>query len=278
MEKNKWIQEVTPFINLWKSVCVGIDAIDKKFAKSSLENAIDNFIDLELSGALNLLNVIHADIELISKISRGLVLMTNDIHQVIFSLIKGETPSTWSGMWEGPVSVSDFMKYSVEKTLLIDKNRQKLANGIFFTEKLQLSDFMNPISLINAQRQQTSRECNNLLTVVNVSMDSLILATSWNNMDLKDCPVKFNIHGLLIQGCSFDGSRLLEATSNDPIFTTVPNFYLGWIEQESYIMKNKFEIPVYSNPSREQKVFSLTVPCDDPTPWVLAGVACFVKA
>jgi dynein heavy chain 2 len=270
LEKENWTREITPFITLWKQIIVRIVSLRDKYTGLSTGEPIDDFIDLELTDSLSLIGIITKNLDQISKIISGLQQMTNDLQQIVFALIKGETPVTWLSLWEGPETVSVFMKSLIEKTILVNTIKERLANGTFYQHPIGLSDFLNPIIFLNAHRQQTSRK-------MKVSIDSLRLVSSWNNFELKDCPVTIQIHGLLIQGCGFDGSRLLGAGPNDNIFNNVPVFQMGWVKNGTFSMKNKLEIPIYSNTSREYKVATLIVPCDDPTQWILAGVACVLK-
>jgi dynein heavy chain 2, cytosolic len=181
-------------------------------------------------------------------------------------------------LWEGPENVSTFLRSLVRKCEAIKGYRDKLSSGKFFNEPLQLSEFLNPITFLNAQRQQTSRQSSSPLTVVMVSMDSLKLVSNWTASDLEGCPITVTAQGMLIQGCKYDGASLSEADQNDPIFSMVPNFVLGWVKETSINLKSKLEVPVYSSPSREHKVTSLLVPCTDFAVWILAGVAFFLSS
>lgn len=204
----------------------------------------------------------------ISKILRGTALLSNEVLEIGAALLRGETPDSWANIWEGPNKAPAFIETVVIKTLAIMQHREQVLANTFFNFSLQLSSFFNPITFLNAHRQLSSRKLKR-------PMDTLQLVSSW---DKSEGPLAVKVEGLLVQGCRFDGSRLLEAEPNDPIFSSIPVFNLAWLPQESVSKVGKVNIPVYSNSSREKCVTNLLVPCvGSYAPWVLAGVAFFIS-
>lgn len=108
-------------------------------------------------------------------------------------------------------------------------------------------------------------------------MDTLKLVSTWRG-EQGNSLYNITVENLLIQGCTFDGTNLLEAGPNDPIFATVPSFQLAWVPEESVKMAGKMNIPVYVTPNREKAVTNLCVPyLESPSQWILAGVAFFLS-
>ncbi|KAI8925894.1 dynein heavy chain and region D6 of dynein motor-domain-containing protein [Entophlyctis helioformis] len=275
-DKEKWSQELLPFLQLWKKLNTGIDLLQKKVTVQADADPIPAFFDLELLAALNLIRRIHADLASISKLLRGMVLLSNDIQQVGTALMRGETPAIWMSMWEGPESAQSYMREVISKGVSVQSLRDKAAagasGGVVFKDPIALSSLLNPVTFLNAQRQQTSRK-------LKQPMDSLRLLSTWNPSELKDCPLKVSVNGVLLQGCNFNGDRLSEAGTNDPIFTVVPTCHMGWVSEVSIKSTGKLEVPLYINPTREKMVTSLMVPCqDDGATWIQAGVSFFLSA
>ena len=107
-------------------------------------------------------------------------------------------------------------------------------------------------------------------------MDSMTLVAAWGKAE-SEAGISISIEGMLVQGCKCDGTRLSEAESTDPIFSSVPTFKLSWVPQEIIKAKGS-HIPVYTNPSRENTVSNLMVPFGGvQAPWILAGVAFFIS-
>ncbi|KAJ3116477.1 Cytoplasmic dynein 2 heavy chain 1 [Phlyctochytrium bullatum] len=136
----------------------GNDLLQKKIGSSLDVDPVNSFLTLELSNGITLLRRIHADLSAISKVLRGTVLMTNDILAVAGSLMASETPKSWQAIWEGPDAPQTYMKDTVQNAIAVDTWRSKLANNTLFSEPIQLCTFYNPITFLNALRQQTSRK------------------------------------------------------------------------------------------------------------------------
>lgn len=66
-----------------------------------------------------------------------------------------------------------------------------------------------------------------------VPMDELKLATSWRSSGVDNASVSVKINGLLLEGCMFDGSRLVETHSNSPSVTSVSSCSIAWVPEVS---------------------------------------------
>ncbi|KAI8896032.1 dynein heavy chain and region D6 of dynein motor-domain-containing protein [Globomyces pollinis-pini] len=270
--KDQWAQQLLPFLQLWKKLNTGSDILQKKLTIKSNLDPILSFFDLELQNGLELVQKIHNDLGNISKILRGTVLLSNEVQSIGSSLILGETPKIWSSIWEGSEKAQIYIESVILKATSVNKYRDTVIAGSFFSLPFQISNLYNPITYLNALRQQTSRKLQR-------PMDTLKLISSWRNSTEESSYVyKVTVEGILIQGCNFDGERLSEATPNDPIFNTVPAFQLAWVPEEKVSLHGKMNLPVYVDPSREKLVTNLLVPMNDnATPWILAGVALFLS-
>ena len=84
-----------------------------------------------------------------------------------------------------------------------------------------------------------------------------------------------------MEGCSFDGSRLLENHLESPSITTVPPCLVSWVANATpppYPTHRSISLPVYFSAERERLVTCLDVPCgEDQETWVQCGAAMFLS-
>ncbi|KAJ3088912.1 Cytoplasmic dynein 2 heavy chain 1 [Quaeritorhiza haematococci] len=271
-ERERWVKELTPFLQLWKKLNTGNDLLQKKMTSTNDLTPIPTFFSLEMSNALNIARKIHADLSTISKVLRGSALVSNDISVIATSLMRAETPASWSSCWEGPEDASDFMRETVSRAIAVCNWREKSLAGNLLSQPIQLSNLFNPITFLNALRQQTARK-------VQLPMDELKLVSTWGSGNTLSTPVVASIEGLYLQGCNFDGVRLSEASANDPSFVPAPVCHVAWVSKAANHNDGHLEVPLYATPSREQLVATLQLPSSsgDSAQWILAGVALLIS-
>lgn len=107
-------------------------------------------------------------------------------------------------------------------------------------------------------------------------MDAFELDASWGN-ELNGCPSAVTIRGLHLQGARFDGKYLSDLAADDSELASVPDFRLGWIPRKLFTAIGKLGIPLYADSTRELQIATVYVPCSDPNPWILTGVAFIVS-
>ncbi|KAJ3307863.1 Cytoplasmic dynein 2 heavy chain 1, partial [Blyttiomyces sp. JEL0837] len=160
-DKEKWSRELMPFLQLWKKLNTGNDLLQRKLSVSSETDPILSFFSLELTHGITLIRKIHADLSYISKVLRGTALMSTEVISTAQSLMKGETPANWLSIWDGPTeNPQTYLKDAVSNTLTVDSLKQKAVNSSLFSSNsgIQLSSLLNPVTFLNALRQQTSRK------------------------------------------------------------------------------------------------------------------------
>ena len=59
-------------------------------------------------------------------------------------------------------------------------------------------------------------------------MDSLKFACSWKS-GVHGARLPIKVPGLLLEGCTFDGSRLSENQRDSPIISSIPDCVMAWI-------------------------------------------------
>ncbi|KAI8761529.1 cytoplasmic dynein 2 heavy chain 1 [Biomphalaria glabrata] len=95
------------------------------------------------------------------------------------------------------------------------------------------------------------------------SMDSLKFACSWRG-SIQVARTSIKVGGLMIEGCTFDGSRLSKNQRDSPSVVAIPLCIVSWIPKESpdpYGMDDVISLPVYYSSTRDRIVTRLDVPC-----------------
>ncbi|KAI8842138.1 dynein heavy chain and region D6 of dynein motor-domain-containing protein [Chytridium lagenaria] len=273
-ERERWSRELMPFLQLWKKLNTGNDLLQKKIGGGAETDPINSFLTLVRTYQRHHSSPqIHSDLSSISKVLRGTLLMTSDVHAVSSSLMISETPKSWMGLWEGPESPQDYMKDVIHNAMAVDAWRGKMTNGSLFGEPLQLCALFNPVTFLNALRQQTSRKRKFILLLTQIyGFCDLGYANPWTNSSSSPpgqkptCPKPpstIAIDGLLLQGCNFDGLRLRILCRRS---------LLPKIALMLHSMDTKDRDTALFDAKKERLVGMLQVPGTDENPtWVLAG-------
>lgn len=91
------------------------------------------------------------------------------------------------------------------------------------------------------------------------------------------------IEGLLLQGCSFDNSKITEAHASAAEVLSAGPCTLAWIPADAtspFYEPNTatVDVPVYQNLLREKLITVLSMPCTGTKDkWLLAGIALFLS-
>ena len=89
--------------------------------------------------------------------------------------------------------------------------------------------------------------------------------------------------GLLLEGCSFDGSRLLENQRDSLSVSIVPPCSVAWVTKDTTPPYNPTEcisLPLYYSAERYKLVTCMDVPAGtgaSKTLWIQSGAAFFLK-
>ena len=93
----------------------------------------------------------------------------------------------------------------------------------------------------------------------------------------------FQISGLQLEGCSFDGTRLLENRRDSPSVSDIPPCTVAWVTKDTPPPYNESEcisLPLYYSSDRYKLVTCLDVPGGggaNRVQWVQSGAALFLK-
>ncbi|CAF3379900.1 unnamed protein product [Rotaria sp. Silwood1] len=275
-DKEKWSALLTPLLNLWKKLNQDTDFI-KLRVQPPIEDGslspIQSFLQLERYNGIQLVQTIHENLASLSKVIRGINLITNEIQEYAKDLLQNETPQTWQDRWEGPTDSMQYLRAVVSKAKAMQQIATSIKDRDIFSQTINLSDLFRPDTFLNALRQQTARETKQ-------PMDTLLLSTSWSGEVKHGKNVSIKIGGLQLEGCSFDNGRLSESAPDSPSVTAFPSCYIAWIPQDAGQQETRetISLPVYFNATRDKIVTRLNVPCSsDKDKWLQCGAALFLK-
>ena len=87
-------------------------------------------------------------------------------------------------------------------------------NGSLLQKELDLSDLFNPDTFLGALRQLTAREHG-------LSMDELKFSNAWSRGGVTGAKLPIKVTGLLIEGATFDGVKLVDSSVQSPTLSMV---------------------------------------------------------
>ncbi|XP_054724974.1 LOW QUALITY PROTEIN: cytoplasmic dynein 2 heavy chain 1-like [Uloborus diversus] len=278
----RWNAELSPILVLWKKLNQGSQLIHLQLQGSNDEGGgededtppVLSFIRQEYRSGVRLLQTVHASLASISKVIRGAILLTDEIHRLATSLLKHETPMAWQRRWEGPEDPLSYLRATVRRATALAQNWLPEAEaGDLLQSGLDLSHLFHPDTFLNALRQQTARECK-------VSMDNLKFVCNWKGK-ISQSKISVTITGIYLEGCLFDGHQLSECQHDSAVVSLVPTFAAAWIPKDfpsSYREDEMISMPIYFTSDRERIVTCISLPCGgEQDRWVQSGAALFLK-
>ncbi|CAF0769940.1 unnamed protein product [Adineta steineri] len=275
-DKDKWSALLTPLLNLWKKLNQDAGLLKLKVHPPTEDGSlspIQSFLQLERYNGIELVQTIHENLAALSKVIRGISLITNEVQEYAKDLLQNETPQTWQNRWEGPTDPMQYLRAVVSKAKAMTQIAASIKDREIFSQTINLSDLFRPDTFLNALRQQTARETKQ-------PMDTLVLNTSWSGEVKHGKNVSVKISGLQLEGCSFDSGRLSESAPDSPSVTSFPSCYIAWIsrdvaQQETH---ETISLPVYFSATRDRIITRLNVPCgSNKDKWLQCGAALFLK-
>nr|XP_040568861.1 cytoplasmic dynein 2 heavy chain 1-like [Lepeophtheirus salmonis] len=274
-ERDKWQSELSPLLGLWKQLNKnGSHLLQMKMRHPvyvEKQDPMVSFVQFESYNGTIVLQTIHKTLSSLSKVLRGTLLIDDSISKLANSLLNRCTPYEWQNKWSGPLDPTEYMRISVRKAHKILEWKNKCENGSFFQDELDLSSLFNPDTFLGALRQWKSR-------LSGLSMQSLQFHVNWSQgLETEEGAVR--VSGVMMEGASFDGLRLIENNHESPISSNSPSCSFTWVQKECVTgRRDAISLPLYDNYMREKIIGHIRVPCgDDRDKWLQAGVVFFLK-
>lgn len=284
---SEWKDQLSPVVTMWKQMLQ--DNKDLLQPLGEMDDPalapVDSFVVMEVTGARALVSLVDSGLSGIHEFVMGRALMSAELHQLGSCLLRGQVPQSWDARWEGPDNPLAWMRLLVRKAVALNDWLRRSKERTLLGRPLSLNDLFRPATFVDALRQQAAR-------AVHRALDTLKLVALWGSSSSASTaasgkglaggalpPVHASIDGLLLQGCSFDAGKLVEAQPSAPELIQMPRCTLAWIPEEapSPYGSDVVDVPVYQNLLREKIVVTLSVPCSgSKQKWNVAGVALFL--
>lgn len=121
---------------------------------------------------------------------------------------------------------------------------------------MALSDLFNPDLFLVAYKLQSAQR-------QKVSVDQLILVTTFEKGSLTDGGKPLKIRGLLLQGCTFSEKKLddKEGSGSSAEYEILPVCYLSYVsKRDANLDKDLITVPLFTNLSREKMITEVKLP------------------
>jgi len=281
----QWQAQLGPLLRLWdtlasqaaplKAAVKEVGASRRGKNASAPSSPVDAFVALERLHAVKVVETVGRTLNAINKVLRGQATLSSTVKASGQQLLVDEVPSSWEALWaEGPTAPSDFIRSVVRRGLAIEDWWAKVqAGSLLNSGPLDLSQLFHPGPFLNALRQQTAR-------ATKVPLDHLKLGTCWDMGRLGQHAIQ--VGGLLVQGATFDGTRLGPLAQDSPISRAVPPMGLAWLHHETPLpYAHHISTPLYSTQDRAHVLIEVQLPIasqEEEVANTLAGLALFMTA
>jgi dynein heavy chain 2 len=274
-----WAKLVSPFIGHWQKLGVQQPRVSSEsMGKTSALDPVDGFVKQQVETAEKLVAAVGGAFASIDKVARGVELLSPGVQAVADRLIRGEVPDAWDAIWEGPTDAKKWLSGLASRVAAIGDWAARVKAGAVLSAAVKLGDLFEPKIFLNALRQQTAR-------VSRVPVDELKLVSCWEQgrLDSRVAPLTLTVHGMLLQGCNFDGQKLSESLLDSAANSALGDCFFAWMPRDApspYPNGESVKVPLYSSGSRSDAIADVLLPSarHDVNRWVLAGVALFVFA
>nr|ADI46936.1 DHC1bm [Volvox carteri f. nagariensis] len=288
----QWQAQLGPLLRLWDQLMAGAGVLKGAMKDIRMRGTsdrggspIENFLALERFKGASVVALIDRTLGGIARVLKGTDTLSSGVQLNGTALLSDTIPGAWDAAWEGPEAPMDYCRTVVAKALAIEGHWQRcqqpggggLLDGSSGAGPLELSSVFHPGTFLNALRQQSAR-------ALGCSMDALKLVTSWDAARLRStvgaAPMVL-LGGIMLQGATFDGSRLSPVTAEAPAFRAVPPMYLVWLQKDApYTYDSYMEAPLYMTTERTKLLARVQLPVSGPEEqdsWVMAGMALFLS-
>ena len=139
-------------------------------------------------------------------------------------------------------------------------------------ENLDLADLFNPNTFLSSLAQPWP---------YNISMSSLVLASSWSRAGVSGAKLSIKMGSLQLEGANFDDVRLSDSSHDSLSIISAPVCTFAWLpdtETASQAREEVMSVPLYWSRERDRQLASLHLPSGgEHTKWLQAGVVLFLR-
>lgn len=270
-----WQAKLRPVMDVWAKLT---HASREALGESKVEDRpdvepLEQFVVMEYRFACRLVRQVHQDLSAVQRVAQGTDLLTPAIQTTATALLGNTVPAAWQELWEGPERPQGWLRAVVARKVALARWVGAAQQGSLLGEGLDLGELFSPNTFLNALRQQTARKAR-------LSMDKLVLASSWSSRSLPNASLSVRLEGLWLQGATFAGASLSDAQPDANDLEPAPPVTIGFVPEGDAPQESpdSLAVPVYLTTSREKVFTELSMPCTGkPAKWIIAGVALFLS-
>ncbi|EKX39469.1 hypothetical protein GUITHDRAFT_160010 [Guillardia theta CCMP2712] len=275
-DRERMSAQLKPVISLWQNLVNNPKVLKAPKGSDDASLPVDSFIVMEAQDAHKLVRLVHVTIEAVSRVLKGVDLLTTSVQSAATCLASGTVLDEWSDQWEGPETLALWLEAVVKKKLAIDSWLELQKSGNSLSAPISPSWLLNPQIFLNALRQQTAR-------MTKVAVDELTLACVWGEGSRSQLgSVTCVLQGLVLQGALFSGGYLAEAKFDTPSVVPLPSCTIAFIpsREDDSSSTSMVELPVYERTDRSKFLMRLRMSCkvNEQDRWILCGAAIFISA
>jgi len=282
-----WKAQLGPLFQLWDTVSKTqlskVKSIEVRNVTPD-DPPVVAFVLMDSMEAGKLGDRISNSLTTMQKVIGGTALSTPDIIAEAKFLIRSEVPPAWTATWpSAPEDATVFLQGLGKRVEALKGDwLKRITTRNALEQPVALSDFLRPDVFLNALRQQTARS-------LAVSIDSLHLVASFEQHLLSDAsmsPLPVNVHGLILEGCSFDEAKrlLVEGQRNSPLTSVLPPLTVAWMARAAHPDRTvssaksamSVSMPIYVALSRERLIGEVVLHTDSSRQRILNAAALFL--
>ena len=154
-------------------------------------------------------------------------MLTSVIEEEGKKLLKREVPNSWTAIWEGPDNPQSWLLQFINKANALVEWIERADSGKTLDAKLNLNELFHPETFLNALRQKSARK-------LGCPIDDMKLLASFERSKISS-PIKVTLDGIFIQGCGFDGVRMVDLNEKMHVSELfgLPPCELAWVNKQT---------------------------------------------
>lgn len=195
--------------------------------------------------------------------------MSLEEKNLMLLLCENQVPLKWRKIWSGPKLATEYLKAIAIRAETSEKRYDEEFNEIF-SQEIDLSTIFNVDSFLAALKLTNAR-------IYKKSTCDLQLIVDFDRKLNKSTNVIVEIKPIIIDGGAFNNGKLF--ISNNQNFKPISESFLLTFNEKSKnstALIENYDIPLYSNNSREILITNLTVPILGDRSTIIYSGAAFI--
>jgi dynein heavy chain 2 len=213
---------------------------------------------MEVAAVKEILQVVHESIATITRVLQGTAMLTATSQEEATALLRGAVPGSWSARWEGPEAPTAWISLVTKRAAALLQWADRVGKQALLREAVDLSELFHPETFLNALRQRSAR-------ALGIAIDELKLVSSFERAKLPG-ETTVELEGLCLQGCEFDGRRLVDIRDGgggSRELILLPPCFIAWVgqaEPDPYPAEATVRTPIYHALDREELLCTIEAP------------------